>query len=102
MNVKDFNEILENNNVVIVKFSSTWCTPCRVMKPIIESVTNQFDGKAKVLSIDVEEEPDLATKYKIRNIPTILYFKGGELKDKSVGAISETELINRINNLIEQ
>ena len=102
MNVKDFNEILENNNLVIVEFSATWCMPCKAMKPIIESVTNQFDGKAKVLSIDVEEEPDLATKYKIRNIPTILYFKGGELKDKSVGAINETELINRINNLIEQ
>ena len=98
----DFNKILEENNVVVAKFEADWCNPCKAMKPIIESVTNQFDGKVKVLSIDVEEEPDLATKYKIRNIPTILYFKGGELKDKSVGAISETELINRINNLIEQ
>lgn len=98
----NFDEILNENNVVVAKFEADWCMPCKAMKPIIESVTNQFDGKAKVLSIDVEEEPDLATKYKIRNIPTILYFKGGELKDKSVGAINETELINRINNLIEQ
>lgn len=98
----DFNKILEENNVVVAKFEADWCMPCKAMKPIIESVTNQFDGKAKVLSIDVEEEPDLATKYKIRNIPTILYFKNGELKDKSVGAMSESDLINRINNLIEQ
>lgn len=98
----NFDEILNENNVVVAKFEADWCMPCKAMKPIIESVTNQFDGKAKVLSIDVEEEPDLATKYKIRNIPTILYFKNGELKDKSVGAMSESDLINRINNLIEQ
>ena len=98
----NFDEILNENNVVVAKFGATWCTPCRVMEPTIENAAKQFEGKAKIMSIDVEEEPDLATKYKIRNVPTILYFKGGELKDKSVGAISETELINRINNLIEQ
>lgn len=102
MNLKDFNEILENNNLVIVEFSATWCTPCRTMEPIVESVASQLENKAKVMSIDVEEEPDLATKYKIRNVPTILYFKNGELKDKSVGAMTESDFINRINNLIEQ
>ena len=98
----DFNKILEENNVVVAKFGAEWCGPCRTMEPIVESVASQLENKAKVMSIDVEEEPDLATKYKIRNVPTILYFKGGELKDKSVGAITESELINRINNLIEQ
>lgn len=98
----DFNKILENNNVVIVKFSATWCGPCRTMEPIVESVASQLENKAKVMSIDVEEEPDLATKYKIRNVPTILYFKNEELKDKSVGAMTESDFINRINNLIEQ
>ena len=98
----DFNKILEENNFVVVKFGATWCSPCKTMEPIIESIASQLENNVKVMSIDVEDEPDLATKYKIRNIPTILYFKGGELKDKSVGAISETELINRINNLIEQ
>lgn len=98
----DFNEILENNNVVIAKFSSTWCVPCRIMEPMIERVGKQFEDKAKVISIDVEDEPDLATKYKIRNIPTILYFKNGEIKDKSVGSITESDFVNRINNLIEE
>ena len=73
----DFNKILEENNFVVVKFSAEWCNPCKVMEPIIESVANQLEDKAKVMSIDVEEEPDLATKYKIRNVPTILYFKNG-------------------------
>ena len=98
----DFNKILEENNFVVVKFGATWCSPCKTMEPIIESVANQLGNKVKVMSIDVEDEPDLATKYKIRNVPTILYFKNGELKDKSVGAMAESDLINRINNLIEQ
>jgi len=98
----DFNKILEENNFVVAKFGAEWCGPCKTMEPIIESVANQLENKVKVMSIDVEDEPDLATKYKIRNVPTILYFKNGELKDKSVGAMVETDLINRINNLIEQ
>ena len=98
----DFNKILEENSIVVAKFGAEWCSPCKTMEPIIESVANQLGNKAKVMSIDVEEEPDLATKYKIRNVPTILYFKNGELKDKSVGAMAESDLINRINNLIEQ
>lgn len=98
----DFNEILENNNVVVAKFGAEWCTPCRTIGPIIERVGKQFEDKAKVISIDVEDEPDLATKYKIRNIPTILYFKNGEIKDKSVGSITESDFVDRINNLIEE
>jgi len=98
----NFNKILEENNFVVVKFGATWCSPCKAMEPIIESVANQLGNKVKVMSIDVEDEPDLATKYKIRNVPTILYFKNGELTDKSVGAMAETELMNRINKLIEQ
>ena len=98
----DFNKILEENSIVVTKFGATWCGPCKTMEPIIESVANQLGNKVKVMSIDVEDEPDLATKYKIRNVPTILYFKNGELKDKSVGAMAESDLINRINNLIEQ
>jgi thioredoxin 1 len=98
----DFNEILENNNVVVAKFGAEWCTPCKFIDPIIERVGKQFEDKAKVISIDVEDEPDLATKYKIRNIPTILYFKNGEIKDKSVGSITESDFVDRINNLIEE
>jgi thioredoxin 1 len=100
MNTKELKEILENNNIVVLKCGAEWCSPCRTMEPIIESVAKIMEGKAKVIDIDVEESPDIATEYRVRNIPTILYFKDGELKDKSVGAMSEDELINRINNLM--
>lgn len=100
MTTKEFNDILSQNSVVICKLGAEWCGPCRAMEPIIENVSEKMQGKAKVMDIDVEESPDISTAYRVRNIPTILYFKDGELKDKSVGSISEDDLINRINNLI--
>ena len=100
MTTKELKEVLTQNSVVIVKLSATWCGPCKAMEPVIERVTETMRDKATVLSIDVEESPDISTEYRVRNIPTILYFKDGELKDKSVGSISEDDLINRINNLI--
>ena len=100
MNTKELKEILENNNIVVLKCGAEWCSPCRTMEPIIESVAEKMEGTAKVIDIDGEESPDIATEYRVRNIPTILYFKDGELKDKSVGAMSEDDLINRINNLM--
>lgn len=100
MNTKELKEILKSNPLTVIKLGAEWCSPCKTMEPIIESVAKIMEGKAKVIDIDVEESPDIATEYRVRNIPTILYFKDGELKDKSVGAMSEDELINRINNLM--
>lgn len=100
MTKNEFNEILNANSVVVAKLGAEWCGPCKAMEPVIERVTETMRDKATVLSIDVEESPDISTEYRVRNIPTILYFKDGELKDKSVGSISEDDLINRINNLI--
>ena len=100
MTKNEFNEILNANSVVVAKMGADWCNPCRAMEPIIKSVSEKMQGKAIVMDIDVEESPDISTEYRVRNIPTILYFKDGELKDKSVGSISEDDLINRINNLI--
>jgi len=100
MNLKDFNKILENNNVVIVKFSSTWCTPCRIMEPIINNVAEKFAGKVKIIDVDVDESPELATQYKIRSVPTFMYVKNKEIADKSVGAISEETLVGKINSMI--
>lgn len=100
MTKSEFNDILSSNSVVVAKLGAEWCSPCKAMEPIIDHVSKEMQGKATVMEIDVEESPDISTEYRVRNIPTILYFKDGELKDKSVGSISEEDLINRINNLI--
>lgn len=100
MTTKEFNGILSNNDTVVVKFGAQWCSPCKTMEPIIESVAKKFEGKVTVIDIDVDDSPEVTTQYKIKNIPTILYFKNNELKNKTVGAMAETELTKNINKLI--
>lgn len=100
MTKDEIQEKINTNNVVVLKCGASWCSPCKTMEPIIESVAQRFEGKAVVISVDVDEEPDIATQYRVRNIPTILYFKGGELTAKSVGAMSENELVGKINKLL--
>ena len=100
MDTNEFNEILENNNVVVVKFSATWCNPCKTMEPILEDIANKFEGKIKVVDIDVDDSSEITTQYRIKNIPTIIYFKNGEAKDKTVGALSEASLEEHINNIL--
>lgn len=99
MTKNEFNEIIASNNVVVTKFGAEWCGPCKTMEPIIEEVAEQLKDKAAVISIDVEESPELATEYRVRNVPTILYFKNGEVIDKSVGSINLDSLMERINKL---
>lgn len=100
MEIKEFNEILENNNVVIAKFSATWCSPCKAMEPILESVAEKLEGKVKVVDIDVDDSPELSTQYRVKNIPTIIYFKDGNAQDKTIGAMSESSLEEHINNIL--
>lgn len=86
LNEQNFQETLDNNAVVVVDFWATWCGPCRMLAPTIEAIANDYEGKAVVGKVDIEENDDIATRYGIRNIPTVLFFKNGELADKVVGA----------------
>ena len=87
---KENFENLKNGNLpLVVDFWATWCGPCRMISPIISKLAEKYDGKIIVGKCDVEENDDLAEEFGIRNIPTILFFKGGEIVDKIVGAQSE-------------
>ena len=86
-------ETLKNGNLpLVVDFWATWCGPCRMVGPIISKLAEKYDGKIVVGKCDVEENEDMAVTFGIRNIPTILFFKGGEIVDKMVGAQSEAKL----------
>lgn len=100
METKEFKQFLSDNDVVVAKFGAEWCGPCKAMAPVLVEAGEKLGDKARILDIDVEESPDLATEYRIRNVPTILYFKGGELKDKSVGSINLDSLMEKINNIL--
>ncbi len=85
---------------LVVDFWATWCGPCRSIAPIIAELAGEYDGKIVVGKCDVEENNELAMKFGIRNIPTILFFKGGELADKFVGAASKTKIEEKFQALL--
>ena len=100
INEQNFDEILKNNDVVMVDFGATWCGPCKALAPVVEEVAGEYEGRAFVATADVEECPAVAARFRIRNVPTILFFKGGELKDKAVGAVAKNTLTEKLNALL--
>lgn len=82
-----FEEIvLKSDKPVLVDFWATWCGPCRMVGPIVDEISDEYDGKAVVGKLNVDENQEYAAKYGVRNIPTVLFFKNGEVIDKQVGA----------------
>ena len=86
---ENFENLKSGNLPLVVDFWATWCGPCRMVAPIISELVEKYDGKVVVGKCDVEENDDLAAEFGIRNIPTILFFKNGEVVDKLVGAASK-------------
>ncbi len=94
-------ESLKNGELpLVVDFWATWCGPCRMIAPIIEELAKEYDGKINVGKCDVEECDDIAAEFGIRNIPTILFFKGGEVVDKMVGAASKSKIEDKFKALL--
>lgn len=97
---ENFDEILKNNPVVMVDFGATWCGPCKQLAPVVDEIAKEYDGRVAVGKADVEECTDITSRFRIRNVPTVLFFKNGELKDKSVGAVPKNSLTDKLNALL--
>ncbi|MBG0782435.1 MAG: thioredoxin [Bacteroidales bacterium] len=96
-----FEEIVLKSEVpVIVDFWAVWCGPCRVIGPVVEEIGQEFGEKAKVVKLDVDNNNQTAVKYGIRNIPTLLFFKNGEVVDKQVGVVPKPVLVNKLEALL--
>ena len=95
-----FDELLQDEKLVIVDFWAVWCGPCRMIAPILDQISEEMADKVTVVKCNVDDCEDVAMRYRIMNIPTLLFFKNGEMVDRSVGAVPKAALVEKIYSLL--
>jgi thioredoxin 1 len=93
-------EVLEADVYVLVDFWASWCGPCMMIAPIVEEMATEYTGRLKVVKLNTDENPDIASRYKIMGIPTLIFFKDGKIIDQIVGAVPKTQLKAKIDSLV--
>ena len=91
-------EVLKSETPVLVDFFATWCGPCKMLAPVIEELAEKYEGKVKIRKVNVEEENELAMKYEVLSIPTLVLFKGGRVANTKIGLCSKSEIESIINS----
>ena len=96
----NFEELLQSEKPLVVDFWATWCGPCKQIGPAIEELAAEYEGKVTIGKCDIEENDDLVSKFGIRNVPTVLFIKNGEVVDKQVGAAAKSVFQAKIDSLL--
>ena len=92
--------VVKSDKPVLVDFWAEWCGPCRMVGPIMDEISHEYEGKVLVVKCDVDSSPNVSAKYSIRNIPTVLFFKDGKIADKQVGAVPKNNFVIKLKALI--
>jgi thioredoxin 1 len=93
-------DVLDSEIPVLVDFWAPWCGPCRMVAPVVEEIAQQYEGKVKVVKLNTDDNPQVASQYGIRSIPTLMIFKGGQRVDMVVGAVPKTTLANTLEKYL--
>lgn len=93
-------EVLKSSNLVMVDFWATWCGPCKIVAPVVEELAKEYEGKVTFVKVNTDENQDLATRYSIRGIPTLMFFKEGNVMDQVVGAVPKAQLKSKIDSFL--
>jgi len=93
-------EVLKSDTPVLIDFWAVWCGPCRMIAPIVEELASEYSGKLKIGKLDVDNNQQSSIKYGVRSIPTLLIFKGGQLKDTIIGAIPKAQIVQRLKAVL--
>ncbi|MEX1054772.1 MAG: thioredoxin [Rhodothermales bacterium] len=105
IHVSDSNfrqEVINADVPVLVDFWAAWCGPCRMIAPMVEELAREFDGRAKIAKLDVDHNPQVAMQFGIRSIPTLLFFKDGQVVDQLIGASSKRSLADKLEALVSE
>ena len=93
-------DVLKDKGLVMVDFWAVWCGPCRIIAPVVDELAHEYEGRLRVLKLNTDENPDVASRYQIMGIPTLLFFKDGKPVDKIVGAAAKKQFKDKIDSLL--
>ncbi|PKR79950.1 thioredoxin [Brumimicrobium salinarum] len=97
----NFDEVvMQSDKPVVVDFWAEWCGPCRLIGPVIDEMHGEYEGKAVIGKVDVDANPGVSAKFGVRNIPTVLFIKNGEVADKSIGAVAKEQLTGKLDAIL--
>ena len=91
------NEVINASEPVLVDFSAVWCGPCKMLDPVVKQLAGEWDGKVKVVKIDADANPNILTQYSVLGIPTLLFFKSGEIKERVTGYMPKNKLVDKFS-----